>query len=93
MPTIWQQGMIMTCQKIISLPLIQSHLFEVFIEKSVKDGVGADRGDTNDVEEHEEGHHVLRCVEQVRCLGDQAEQAGMEQVWVQAGKCMSSRIT
>ena len=64
----------------IWLPLIQSDLFEVFIEKSIEDGVGADRGDSNNVEEHEEGHHVLRCVEQIRRLGDQAEQAGKEQV-------------
>ena len=92
MPTIWQQGMKITCQKIISLPLIQSHLFEVFIEKSVKDGVGADRGDANDVEEHEESHHVLRCVKHIRCLSHQAEQAGMEEVKVEAGTCAYSRI-
>ena len=64
----------------IWLPLIKSDLFEVFIEKSIEDGVGADRGDSNNVEEHEESHHVLRCVEQIRRLGDQAEQAGKEQV-------------
>lgn len=64
---------------------IQSHLLEVFIEKSVKYGVGADRGDANDVEEHEESHHVLRCVKHVRCLSHQAEQAGMEEVKVEAG--------
>ena len=64
----------------IWLPRIQSYLFEVFIEKSIEDGVGADRGDANNVEEHEESHHVLRCVKQIRRLGDQAEQAGKEQV-------------
>ena len=62
---------------------IKTNLLVVVIEEAIEDGVGADRGDADEVEEHEEGHHVLRCVEQVRCLSYQAEQAGMEKVWVQ----------
>ena len=35
------------------------------------------------MEEEEEGEHVLRGVEQIRRLGDHAEQAGMEEVKVE----------
>ena len=61
------------------------HLFEILIENSVQDGVGAGRGNADNVEEKEESHHVLGGVEPVRYLGDQAEQAGMEEFKVEAG--------
>ena len=65
----------------IWLPQIQSYLFEVFIEKSIEDGVGADRGDADEVEDHEEGHHVLRVIKQVRHFCYQTEKAEKYESW------------
>ena len=49
---------------------------EVVVEEPIEDGVGANRGDPDEVEEHKEGHHSLGVVEQDRHLCHQAEQAG-----------------
>ena len=54
---------------------IRTDPLEVVVEESIEDGVGANRGDADEVEDHEEGHHVLGVVEQVRHLCHQAEQA------------------
>ena len=54
---------------------IRTDPLEVVVEESIEDGVGADGGDADEVEDHEEGHHVLGVVEQVRHLCHQAEQA------------------
>ena len=54
---------------------IRTDPLEVVVEEPIEDGVGADRGDADEVEDHEEGHHVLGVVEQVRHLCHQAEQA------------------
>ena len=54
---------------------IRTDPLEVVVEEPIEDGVGANRGDANEVEEHEEGHHVLGVVEQVRHLCHEAEQA------------------
>ena len=55
--------------------VIRTDPLEVVVEETIEDGVGADGGDANEVEDHEEGHHVLGVVEQVRHLCHQAEQA------------------
>ena len=51
------------------------NLLEVVIEEAIEDGVGADGGDADEVEEHEEGHHVLGVIKQVRHFCYQAEKA------------------
>ena len=54
---------------------IRTDPLEVVVEESIEDGVGADGGHADEVEDHEEGHHVLGVVEQVRHLRHEAEQA------------------
>ena len=51
------------------------NLLEVVIEEAIEDGVGADGGDADEVEEHEEGHHVLLIIKEVRNFCHKAEKA------------------
>ena len=59
----------------------QLDLLEVVIQEAVEDGVGADRGDADEVEDHEEGHHVLRVIKQVRHFCYQTEKAEKYESW------------
>ena len=42
---------------------IRTDPLEVVVEEPIEDGVRADGGDADEVEDHEEGHHVLGVVE------------------------------
>ena len=54
---------------------IRTDPLEVVVEEPIEDGVRADGGDTDEVEEHEEGHHVIGVIKQVRHFCYQAEKA------------------
>ena len=68
---------------------IRTDPLEVVVEESIEDGVGANRGDADEVEDHEEGHHVLSRVEHVRRLSHQTEQAAEEGGSLTCGFCSS----